>query len=349
MTFARILRILGAFVVVSGMQAEQPPASREAGAVPLVYCTDLFHPPDDPDDHLDLATVFALPEFDIKAVLLDQGDKQLKRPGRIPLEQMIALARRRVPYAAGLGAKLRNPGDKGLDQPREFQGAIELFLKVLRESDRPVRVIAVGSVRDIAAAFNREPELLRKKVEAFYLVIGNAKLGGGEYNVQLDREAFRGVLASKLPIYWFPCLPRDNLRSSFWKLPHYSDALEGAPRPLQNFILYMLLRVDPTELDPLQALELNLRPWRRVFWDQPKEMFSTAAILLAAGRTRDAGLYHFEPASVDVDERGGTMRPAYKAPDANVQAFVLEDVPRYGVAMTTMLRDLFRRFPARLK
>jgi hypothetical protein len=344
MIIAGMLRMLGTFIVVAGMQAEQPRATREANAVPLVYCTDLFHPPDDPDDHLDLATVFALPEFDIKAVLLDQGDKQLKRPGRIPMEQMIALTGRRLPYSAGLGTKLRTPGDQGLDQPWEFQGAIKLFLKVLRESDRPVRVIAVGSVRDIAAAFNREPELLRKKVEALYLVIGNIKVGGKEYNVSLDPEAFRGVLASKLPIYWFPCFPADNVLSSFWKLPHYSDVLEGAPLALQNFILYMLHRVEPTGLDPLQALGLNLRPWRRVFWDQPKNMWSTATILLAAGRKQDADLYHFEPASIDVDEQGRTTRLTYKSPDANMQAFVLEDVPRYGAAMTTILRDLFRRF-----
>jgi inosine-uridine nucleoside N-ribohydrolase len=175
--------MLGTLVVAAGLQAQQPPATRGAATVPLVYCTDLFHPLDDPDDHMDLATVFALPEFDIKAVLLDQGDKQLKKPGRIPLQQMMALTGRRVPYAAGLGVKLRSPGDKGLDQPQEFQGAIELFLRVLRESDHPVRVVAVGSVRDIAAAFNREPALLRRNVEALYLVIGHAKIGAKEYNV----------------------------------------------------------------------------------------------------------------------------------------------------------------------
>ena len=32
-----------------------------AFGVPVIYCTDLFHPHDDPDDHFDLATLFALP------------------------------------------------------------------------------------------------------------------------------------------------------------------------------------------------------------------------------------------------------------------------------------------------
>ena len=42
-----------------------------AASVPVIYCTDLFHPHDDPDDHFDLATLFALPELEVKAILLD--------------------------------------------------------------------------------------------------------------------------------------------------------------------------------------------------------------------------------------------------------------------------------------
>jgi hypothetical protein len=337
------MRISFLLVALAVLQAQPKPA------VPLIYYTDLFHPHDDPDDHVDLATVFALPEFDLRAILLDQGDKQLKKPGRIPVEQLLALTGRRVPYASGLGAKLKSPDDKGLDQPPEYQGAVELLLKTLRASDRPVRVVAVGSMRDLAAAFNREPELLRGKVEALHLVIGHAKMQGAEYNVDLDPQAFRGLLASGLPIYWFPCFPADHRWSSYWKLPHYSDILDGAPVGLQNFMLYMLHRVDRAEMDPLEALGLNLRPFRRVFWERPKEMWSTAAILLAAGRTGDAGLYHFEPARVDVDEQGRTTRLTYNSVDANVKALVLEDVARYGPAMTGYLRELFARFPVNRK
>jgi hypothetical protein len=322
-------------------------ATAAFAGVPLVHCTDLFHPHDDPDDHLDLATVFALPEYDLRAILLDQGDKQLKKPGRIPVEQMIALTGRRVPYAIGLGAKLRSPNDKGLEQPQEFQAAVELFLKVLRESSQKVTVIAVGSMRDIAAAYNREPALVRQKVEALHISIGNASVNGREYNVDLDPQAFRALLASKLPIYWYPCFPDKNVRSSHWKLPHYADVLDDAPLPLQSFFLYMLHRVDPSEVEPLAALKMNLRPWRQPFWSQPKDMWSTVDILFAAGRTRDAGLYHFEPALVEVNEQGLTTRLEYKSSKSNVQAFVLEDVDQYTKAMTAYVHDLFKNFPVK--
>ena len=48
------------------------PAS--AGAepkIPIIHSTDLFHPHVDPDDHFDLAILFAIKEFDIKGIILD--------------------------------------------------------------------------------------------------------------------------------------------------------------------------------------------------------------------------------------------------------------------------------------
>ena len=39
--------------------------------VPVILSTDLMHPHDDPDDHFDLATLYAMPEMDIKGVVLD--------------------------------------------------------------------------------------------------------------------------------------------------------------------------------------------------------------------------------------------------------------------------------------
>jgi hypothetical protein len=75
------------FAVVGCWVTEGAPA--EAGrAVPVIYCTDLFHPYDDPDDHFDLATLYAMPELEIKGIVLDQGRKQLERPGRIPVSQL---------------------------------------------------------------------------------------------------------------------------------------------------------------------------------------------------------------------------------------------------------------------
>jgi hypothetical protein len=42
--------------------------------VPLIHVTDLFHPHGDPDDHFDLASVYALAlqgRFDLRGIVID--------------------------------------------------------------------------------------------------------------------------------------------------------------------------------------------------------------------------------------------------------------------------------------
>ena len=84
--------------------------------VPFIYCSDIFHPAMDPDDHFDLAAVFAFDEFDIKALVLDghidrKGQDQFNGGGRIPLSQMCRITGRSVPAAVGLNVKLEDPLD----------------------------------------------------------------------------------------------------------------------------------------------------------------------------------------------------------------------------------------------
>lgn len=174
--------------------------------IPVIYSTDLFHPPEFLDDQLDLATLFALPELDARAIILEQGYHQRAKPGETPLKQMIALTGRQVPYAVGLAHPLRYPEDKALDGSRSFQKGVELILQALRVSDRKVFIIAVGSVRDVMAAFNRDEGVFRSKVARIYVNVGNIPGGDLEWNAELDPQAYIRLLRSGLPIYWCPCL-----------------------------------------------------------------------------------------------------------------------------------------------
>ena len=163
------------------------------GGVPVIYCTDLFHPHDDPDDHFDLATLYAMSELDIKAIVLDQGRKQLERPGRIPVSQLNKITGRNVPAMIGLATPLKSPGDMALDQPPEFQRGVELIVQTLRASPKRVCIATLGSVRDVVSAYNREPRLFQTNVAMVLSFIGeasDAKLR--EYNVTLDPQAYIG-------------------------------------------------------------------------------------------------------------------------------------------------------------
>ncbi len=127
-------------------------AGAARGSVPVIYCTDLFHPHDDPDDHFDLAVMFALPAVDLRAIVLDQGDKQRQHPGSIPVSQLMRITGRQVPVAIGLSHKLQDPTDRAMDESAEFQQGVELILKTLCDAPGPVSIVTVGSVRDVVAA-----------------------------------------------------------------------------------------------------------------------------------------------------------------------------------------------------
>jgi hypothetical protein len=355
-----------ATLLAAGLLIPAGLARAAAPRTPVIYGTDLFHPHVDPDDHFDLATLFALPELEVKAILLDQGDRQLTKPGSIPLGQMARLTGRQVPFALGLDRKLASPDDDGRAEPAQFQAAVELLLKVLRESPVPVTVIMAGSVRDVCAAWNREPALLRQKVGRLYLNIGAADDGASEYNVDLDPKAYCGLLRSGLPIYLCFCWPMEGkgpnaVFSTFWRF-RQSDVLESVPAGLQNYFIYALQRPSPEELDPLKALEADLRPWRRLVWEMDRNMWCTAPFLHAAGRSvrkangawtaaqpPQAGTpaqspFTFVPARIEVDEAGRTKK-FLGDPSPNVQLFKVVSPASYGEALRDCLRELLQGFP----
>lgn len=355
----RAMTVCHALMWIPGVVAGLAEAAK--GRVLYVHSTDLLHPHDDPDDHFDLAAAFALEELDIKAVLLDLGDRQKTRSGRVPVDQLNKLTGRRVPYAAGLGAGLKSPDDKGLDQPKEDQGAIDLLLEVLRESPEPVVLNALGSGRDVCAAFNREPELLRRRISRLYVNAGSAKENESEWNVQLDAQSYIGLIRSGLPIHWCPCMPTKGNLSTYWVFKQ-KDVLGSVPTGLLNYFIYALQRVPPSEIDPVAALAMDLRPWRHILLEQDRNMWSTASILDAAGRSiyrvgdrwfaaraappggQSVEVFRFVPVRVEIDDRAMT-RWREAAGDPNMHMYKVTDPERHQAALRSCLRQVLQAFP----
>ncbi len=261
-------------------------AAEEPRSVPVIYCTDLFHPHDDPDDHFDLATLYAMPELDIKGIVLDQGRKQLERPGRIPVSQMNRITRRAVPAVIGLSDPLKSPGDKALDQPAQFQRGVEFIVQTLRASAKPVCIATLGSVRDVACAFNREPELFRTNVAMILAFIGEASdTKFQEYNVGLDPQAFVGLMRSGLPVYWVPCfdggLWQNRGHASFWRASHRA-LLEGAAPEVIQFFIYAL---EKETCDPLAFLSQAVEPARQArLFAGTRNLWCAAVLGVMSGR-----------------------------------------------------------------
>jgi hypothetical protein len=361
-----------------------PPQPGNAGAaerpqstpkVPVIYSTDLFHPPGDPDDHVDLATLFALPELDVRAIILDQGDMQGVKSGQVPVKQIMALTGRQVPFAAGLGTALRYPEDKGLNQFSFYQTGVNLILKVLGESTQPAYIITTGSVRDVLAAFNREPELFREKVERIYVNAGNS--GGGDlyWNPSLDPQAYIRLMRAGLPVYWCPCFGgrmtiEDIIRNglgtqqyqTYWRF-RQSEIFASLPTPLQNYFLYALGEKIVSQVDPLGYLSQAVEPvLREKQWGQTRNMWSTASLYHAAGRKLYragdswaarhepepgyalAEVFDFVPAEVTID-RDLTTIPKISGAAGPLRLFHLLDLANYEKAMLVSLRRLLAEMP----
>jgi len=271
--------------------------------VPIIYSTDLYHPPDDPDDTFDTATLFAMKEFDIRGIILDNGlGRQVENPvnvpfkhrrGRPPLEQLMHITGRNVKYAPGLPQRLTSAADKGLEQPKEYQGGVALLLSCLRESREKVTLFSNGSCRDFAAAFNREPELFKQKVKALYCIAGTVLDQGDvaqeDFNVELDPWAFFRMFETEVPSHWCGTRPKMSERAPgglystcFWV--HQQRVIRAGTEPVENYFIYALTA---SPADPLAFLGSGFQriPLGRAFaGDGGRFMWCTAPLCHAAGR-----------------------------------------------------------------
>ena len=356
-------RFLSILMLISGMLAFAENIHADETKIPVIYCSDLFHPHDDPDDHFDLACIYAIHELELKSIILGQGLKQAKKPGRIPVEQLNYMTGRNVPWAIGLSQALKSPDDTGLDEPEKFQLGVSLIVKVLEESPVPVTIITVGSMRDVAATFNRRPKLFREKVSRIYAFIGDASGAFREYNVTLDPKAYQRMMNAGLPLYWVPCFdggPWKNKSgwASFWQAAH-RDLLRDASTPVLNYFIYALLlkKEDPIafldkttpeeERDKVLAGERNL--WCSAVFpfvaDRKYVLRDDNCISVPASEVRESDkvteIFDFQPVKVHVDGTGKeTFSDDIDTPLVN--RFRIKNMENYSREMTSVTRELIK-------
>ncbi|GHT17048.1 hypothetical protein AGMMS4956_20340 [Bacteroidia bacterium] len=272
------------------------PAPIEDKQIPIIYSSDLFHPPGDIDDHYDLVVLFMMQEFDIKALIFDisTASRQPNDIGLAALRQIASITNRPIPpYAVGLRQSLTSQDDRGEGQASQFQAGVELILTTLQESDEKVVLFLVGSCRDFAAAYNRDSTLLKEKVAAVYVNAGCGPDGEqNEWNVGLDRNAYLCLLKSDLPIYWCPCLTRGRLSSAskqeiesnsiysyntFFTIPNQAELVKTLPAKVQNLLIYA---ATSSSTDPIEYLVRT----PGAFTTDIKGMWSIAPLVHAAGR-----------------------------------------------------------------
>ncbi len=341
--------------------------------IPLIHTTDLYHPPQDPDDLLDLATVLALDEFDLKGVILDPTQRFLvpkpdgwdiaRTPGYIPVRQISALLNRKIPVAAGPIHPLNDPTDTAEKAPPKQQAGMEMLLDILRRSKDKVVITSVGSARVITAAYNRDPELMRKKTRAVVINIGSTAGPKTEWNVGLDINAYVGLWRSGLPIHWYPCgtersaFVRKHERGTYWHAEH-AVLFKNLPGKLRAWITFSFTKSQRE--DYLKALdELGDGPeWDEILKGE-RNMWSTASLVMAAGRVlaktgdgwrflpaqdakdMETWPWRLDPISAAVSDDG---KVTWEVDPSSSQAMIFGRKPdlEYGEAMAEATNALWR-------
>lgn len=371
-TFAAALAAL----VVPAAKAALPKPQLGRHRIPLIHTTDLYHPPQDPDDQIDLATVLALDEFDLQGVVLDITQRFLegapkgfdipRDPGFIPIAQIGYLLGRDIPVAMGPTEPLRNPGDTAGDQPQREQAGINMLLEILDRSPEPVVITVVGSARVVTAAYNREPELMHAKTRA---VVVNAGSTGGkknEWNVGLDVHAFVGLWQSGLPIHWYPpgtersAFVQKHERGTYWRARH-NALFHDLPEELRAWFAYGFS--GSARGDFIRALndESSGAEWKKVLAGE-RNLWSTTSLVMAAGRVlaqtpegwrfvpkaAATGLtvwpWRLDPIAANVSKDG---KVAWQLDDNATSTFLFGRKPNaeYSEAMAEALNALLRTLP----
>lgn len=264
----------GVLAAEGGVASEPGKKAHVPERIPVIDITDLYHPPQDPGDNVDLITAYGLPEVDLKAVILDvtqryrrpyvneadhsYDDPAGKRdPGFVSVLQLDYIFGRRTACGVGPFESMSSPEDAMRRLPGFQEEGIELMLDTLRRSPEPVEITSFGSARPLAVALNRAPDLLREKVRRVHLCAGSAPAGYVEWNVSLDPHAFVRVLRSDLPVAVYPCADESGpwglgQHNTFWQSPDFGLIRRVAP-PLRRYLAFVFERTE--RADFLVAME----------------------------------------------------------------------------------------------
>ncbi len=330
----------------------------------IIHQTDLFHPHCDPDDHWDLACVYALAmagDFKLESILIDYPpEDEPRQPDALGIAQMNYITGLSVPFAVGSSVKTTSRTDTQPDLKGSDENGVKMLLEVLANSPDPVYINIVGSARDVAIAGCRAPELFKEKCAGVYLNAGSGinptddetKV---EYNVGLNPSAYGAIFDLPCPIFWMPCWGANIQYGTFYRFLQ-KDILEHLSAQMQKYFAFMFGRVE--SVNWLQYLQ-NAKDEKVLaeYGEKEKSMWCTGGFLHVAGKTvtaegeivdlesaGDKSIFCFEPIKVQCDDQGITR---WEPGDSSSNRFIfhIRDAENYSTAMPKAMRALLKTLP----
>ena len=255
-------RSAACLAVITGTVLTATSASAQEDLTPVIVDTDAG-----PEDFMAMAFLLATPRARIEAVTITTG---LAHPeaGATNVLRLLQLAGRpEVPVYIGRAAPVSGsrefPADwrrlsdelPGVDLPAskrkaEATPAPEFLAARLGEAARPITVLALGGLTNLAEAFRLNP-VAAGNVRRLVIMGGALKVAGNladggiadnttaEWNFYIDAEAARRVFASDAPIRMIPLdvtqkVPIDRT---------FQRMLQGTQRPLARVVSQVLATV----------------------------------------------------------------------------------------------------------
>ncbi|MDQ8186244.1 nucleoside hydrolase [Pelagicoccus sp. SDUM812002] len=178
-----------------------------AKPIPTILSTDIGS---DIDDTWALAHILRSPELDLKMVLTETGEALYR--GQVTGKVLEATQRADVSIALGkdygvMGEQHRHQGpwvknyDLSAYPGTVHQDGVQAFINLVKTTEGPINIIAIGPPPSLAAALKQAPEIAEKC--HFYGMHGSFDLGYGgsesisaETNVRVDPGAFRAVMSA---------------------------------------------------------------------------------------------------------------------------------------------------------
>lgn len=215
-------------------------------------------PERDVDDGFALLQAFRSPELDIRGVSVVFGNASLEQG--LPIARRVA--REWGPSPLGVFSGALSAEDRGKETE-----ATHALAEALRQG--PLTILALGPATNVATLLERHPELAKKVVrivavagrrpgQRFTTGTVNVK-GHRDFNFELDPEAFRVLLAAKVPLVLTPF----EISSKIWIESPDIERLEKGPAAARSLAT------------PARAW---LGLWRRLFSVNGFNPFDTLAV-----------------------------------------------------------------------
>ena len=189
-----IVCILAVFAMLAGLfvAPASHAASRTRRKIPVIFDTDVC---DDIDDTWALAMLIQSPEFDVKLITTAVGNTESKVKTIAKFLQTVR--RTEIPIGAGVSHHKRGHRQDAWAKDFDLESypgkvhkdGVKAIIDTVMKSKRPIRIIAVGPLPNIAAALEREPKIANKAKfvgmhGSIYKGYGGGPKPSAEYNVR---------------------------------------------------------------------------------------------------------------------------------------------------------------------